>query len=419
VILHRVSLIATVAILAASPARAQDVPLVSLEDALHLFAANNLELRLARSRSERATGLARQAGAFPNPSFNVTHEPLSGDAGSYSETYLTASQRFELSGSRGARSDAAEQRGDAALLGLRADSLSLAFDVKGAYMQALLAQERRAVTERIAGVFREAVRRASERFEVGDVSLYAVRRIRLERARYETLLVDADLEVGSAQRALALLVAPTGDDLRLGAEPLPTSMPPVVPLGTLGPGAAERRAELSVARAEVEAEAAEARLARAERVPDVTATGGFKRQSDGLSGGFLGLSLPMPLFNRGAGMVEASDAGLRSAQERLALTRRQLENDVLQATDAYQTLLRRSELLSVDADDGVGDLLDIALVAYDEGDMELVELLDAADALHESRTAEARLRTATWTAYFDLERALGGFDAAASREDLQ
>ena len=65
------------------------------------------------------------------------------------------------------------------------------------------------------------------------------------------------------------------------------------------------------------------------------------------------------------------------------------------------------------------DLLDIALASYDEGEMELVELLDAADALHEARTAESRLRAALWTAYFDLDRALGGFEGAPSLEDVQ
>ncbi len=65
------------------------------------------------------------------------------------------------------------------------------------------------------------------------------------------------------------------------------------------------------------------------------------------------------------------------------------------------------------------DLLDMALVAYAEGEMELVELLDAADALHEARTAELSLRAAFWTAYFDLERALGGFAVTPSQEGVQ
>jgi cobalt-zinc-cadmium efflux system outer membrane protein len=419
VIRSYVLLVAISSSLAVSPAVAQEVRLVTLDDALQLFATGNLELRVARSRAEQATGLARQAGAFPNPSLSATHEPLSGDAGSYVESYLIASQRFELSGSRGARSAIGERRRDVAVLYVSADSVRLAFDVKRVYLEALLAQERRTLTERIAEVFRGADRSATERYEVGDISLYALRRIRVERARYETLLADADMEVGSRQRAMALLVAPNGSDLRLGAAPLPTETPPDVPEAVLEPDAVERRAELGAARAEVEVQGAEVRLSRAERIPDLTATGGFKRQSDGMNGAFLGLSLPVPLFDRGAGGIEAADAGLRAAEEQLALTRRQLVNDVLQAIDTYEILRRRSELLTMNRDAQDPDLLDIAITAYGEGEMELVELLDAAEALHEARAAEARLRAARWIAYFDLERALGGFERSVSTEDVQ
>ena len=62
--------------LAVSPVVAQEVRPITLDDALQLFADGNLELRVARSRAEQAAGLARQAGAFPNPSLNATREPL-------------------------------------------------------------------------------------------------------------------------------------------------------------------------------------------------------------------------------------------------------------------------------------------------------------------------------------------------------
>ncbi|HSH75758.1 MAG TPA: TolC family protein, partial [Longimicrobiales bacterium] len=271
--------------------------------------------------------------------------------------------------------------------------------------------------ERIAEVFREAARSAEERYEEGDVSLYALRRIGVERARYETLLADAELQVGSAQRALALLVAPDAGDERLAAEPLPTSLPPDAEYGEPEAPVSEGRPELAAARAEVDAEVARARLARAERVPDLTATGGFKRQSDGLRGAFLGLSVPLPLFDRGAGAVDAAEAGLRAAEERLALTRRQLENDLIRATESYETLRRRADLFLGVETGGSADLLDIALVAYGEGEMELVELLDAADAQHEARAADSTLRASLWIAYFDLERARGGFASAPAEEE--
>jgi outer membrane protein TolC len=48
--------------------------------------------------------------------------------------------------------------------------------------------------------------------------------------------------------------------------------------------------------------------------------------------------------------------------------------------------------------------------------MDLVQLLDAAEALWDARTAQARLKADLWTAYYDLERAVGGFDIPADPE---
>ena len=63
--------------------------------------------------------------------------------------------------------------------------------------------------------------------------------------------------------------------------------------------------------------------------------------------------------------------------------------------------------------DESSDLLQIAQVAYDLGEMELLELLDAAAALRGARNANAQLKADLWTAYYNLERAVGGFDNAA------
>lgn len=414
---HHIHLVLFVAVLATSRLYAQEVPVVGFDEAMRLFSQNNVALRLSRARADQAAGLALQSRAFPNPSLNATHEPLSSASRSYSETYVTASQRFELSGSRSARSEAGGRRSQAARHLVRADSLRAAFDVQRAFVEALRAQETRAMTERIARVFRAALQNAAVRYASGDMSRYAYRRIEIERARYETLLVDADLEVGSAQRALALLIAPSGEVLRYAAGPLPADVPPVVGEAMLDRAGAEERAELAAAQEELEAERAQARLMRAERVPDVTATGGFKSQSDGLKGAFLGLSLPVPVFDRGAGSVDAADAAVRAAEERLNLTRRQLDNDVRQTIDTYRTLQRRIGIRLQGHTGAEGDILDIALVSYEEGEMELLELLDAADALHLAQAAETRLQADSWIAYFDLERALGGFGSAAAQED--
>lgn len=411
---HRIILLSLILARTAPGLVAQEVQSVTLDEAMTLFAANNLELRIARDRAARADGLARQAEAFPNPTISVSHEPLGGDGRSYSESYFNLSQRIELPGRRDARSAAAERRRDAARALVRADSLRLGFEAKRAFLEAVLADEILVVTERVAGVFDEASESARERYEAGDLSLYELRRIEVEQGHYQTLRTTASLDQGRTQRALALVVDPEGDRHRLAAEPPSLAEPPTITDADIDALGVSLRPELAAAQAELESAAAAARLARADRLPDLTATGGYKRQSDDLRGAFLALSIPVPLFDRGGGAVTAAAADLRAEEERLALTRRQLENDLRRAADAYRGLATRTGLVGAGTVPEAADLLDIALVSYEAGEMELVELLDAAEALHRASTAEARLRVDLWIAYFDLERAMGGFGAATT-----
>ena len=406
-------LVATLGSLTTTVASQEPTRRASLEEALQLFGANNLELRLARSRRAEAAGLARQANAFPNPTAAVTHEPLSRNDQSYSETYLTLSQRFELPGERSARAEAANGVLGAAEARLRADSARLGFAVRQAFVEAAMAEERLAISERVTGVFRLGAQNAAVREAEGDISLYELRRLLVERTRYENRLAEALLAVSAARRALTFLLLPEADAADVAPSGPLGVLPPEPTLDGVLENAISRRQEIVAARSEVEAARAGVRLARAERIPDITATGGSKRQSDGLSGFFLGVSIPLSLFDRSAGAIEATEAQVQSAEERLALTSRQVENDLSRAIESYRSLRGRSELLGENLLEEDPDLLQIAQVAYDAGEMDLVQLLDAAEALWDARTAQARLKADLWTAYYDLERAAGGFDSAS------
>lgn len=402
---------------------------VSLDEALRLFSENNLELRLARSREAEAKGLARQARAFPNPIVDLTREPLSRGDQNSSETYLSLSQRFEVSGERGARGEAADWLLLAAEALVRADSARLAFAVKRAFVEAAVAEDHVAVTEQAVEVFRQGERNAAVREAEGDISVYDLQRLSIERMRYENLVAEADLAASAARRELALLILPDADGSSETARPeigpgegietLPSE--PVVDIAfetfEFFERAVARRPEVEAADAEILAAQANQRVARAVRIPDITATGGYKRQSDGFSGAFLGLSVPLPLFDRRSGDIEATGARVRAAEERGVLTRRRIEADLRNAIESYRSLRDRSTFLEGNRPAGSPNILEIAQVAYNAGEMTLVELLDAADALRGARMAEARLGADLRIAFYDLERAQGGLDAEAPDAD--
>jgi cobalt-zinc-cadmium efflux system outer membrane protein len=402
----------------AGMASAQEAPRrVTLQEALELFGRQNLELRIARNEVEEAEGLARQAAAFPNPALIASHEPLSGGGKSYSESYINVSQRLEWPATRSARRESSARTAAAARARLTADSVRLAFEVKTAYVEAGRTEHAVAVLNRVTAIFRETERRASDRLGEGDISEYDFRRIRVERARYETQLAEAELDAASARRTLALFVAPASEDLELApAAPITGDPPPIDIEATLAT-AVSRRHEILAAAAELDGARAAAAVSHRERIPDVTATGGYKRQSDGLAGAYLGLSLPLPLWDRRGGAVQAADARVAAAEYRLGLIQRQVENDVRRAVVAFGSITRRAALLAEPLTEEAADLVEIAQIAYEEGEMDLIDVLDAADALREARIAEARLRADLWISYYDLERAVGGFDGSMDESE--
>ena len=87
---------------------------------------------------------------------------------------------------------------------------------------------------------------------------------------------------------------------------------------------------------------------------------------------------------------------------------RQVENEVRQAYATYASLRDRIALIEEGLLTETGDLLQIALASYGEGEMTLVELLDAAAAFRDARLTRLDLRAAFWTSYYDVLRAAAG-----------
>ena len=112
--------------------------------------------------------------------------------------------------------------------------------------------------------------------------------------------------------------------------------------------------------------------------------------------------------NRNLGLIEAETARLRAAETRQILAMRQVENEVRQTYASYASLRTRVMLIQEDLLAETGDLLQIALTSYGEGEMTLVELLDAAAAHRDAQLTSIDLRAALWTSYYDLLRAAGG-----------
>ena len=388
---------------------------ITLDEAVSLFTRNNLELRLSRAATDEVAGAARQARAYPNPVASVTHESLSDRGLSFSETYYILTQPVDWPWRYNDRRKAGSQRAAAAVADLRADSARLLFQLKRAYVEAAAAEANWDVIDQVTMVFRQAEQSGSARFEEGDISGFELKRLRVERARYEQLWMEVDLELARLRRRLALLTSPGEEGLQMAPVGPPLGDPPSLNADALLSQALTRRGEIAAATASLGAARATASVARWGRLPGPAISGGYKRQSDGFDGAFLGLALPLPLWNRRGGDVAASAARVEAAESRERLARARVTNDVRTTAENYASLERRAELIGNQLLSDVDDLLDVALLSYAEGELSLLELMDAAQAFSEAGMMRTQLSAAHWIAYYDLERAVGGFAANDGR----
>ena len=395
-----------------SPAGAQEpTRRIALTEAVSMFGENNLALRLARSELDERVGEARQSRAYFNPTVSVWYETLDGAPSSgtdaYDETLLSLDQRLEWPGRTAARLRGAARRIESARERFDADSLTLAFDVQRAFLDAAFAEEEETILAEATGLLREVIGDAETRFEDGDLSGYDLRRLRLELARYEGALASAELRLDAVRSTLTRLLQPELRGETLAPDSLPRTTPPPIS-ETQALSAIDHRPDISTAALDVEAQRAAAQVASMSWIPDVTVSGGYKDQSDGLSGPVVGASLSLPFLDRRRGLSQASEARHAASVSRLALTRRIGEMDLASRHARYASVLDRTERVGAALLGDADLLLSAAKVSYAEGEMTLLELLDAVDADRDARLISSRLRTEAWIAYFDLVRAMGG-----------
>ncbi len=398
---------------AARPAQAQ-APALSLDAARVGARRISPDLRAMREAVSAAAARERQAGAFSNPTLVYGREQAAAAGQTSSQGIVALEQRVEIGGQRGQRRQAAGLRREAAEARLAAAELQLDFEVTRAYALAVAADRRAALAAEAAGAFGQALTVSEQRLAAGDISGYAHRRLRLEAARYATLNAEAALTRHAARLSLATLLAGTADSIDRADWVLTDSLVPpafAVAADSLRPLALRARADLRAADLERQAAAVEARLTARERVPTPSVVAGFKRErgtgGSDLSGFTAGISFPLSLFDRRGGAIDAAGAEVaRRAAETDAL-RRRVARDVAEAYAALQTVEQQLALLTPQLGAEARAALEAARVAYAEGEITLVEWLDAVRAYREAEASYETLRAEAVIQRAALERAVG------------
>ena len=409
--MHRLLAAVLAAMACASVAQAQEPPPAqagqsfTLDQALELAGAVSPSLEAASADVRAAEAGRRVAGLRPNPSVTIEAENVAG-SGPYRgidsvEATTSLTLPIELGGKRSARIAVANARSDRAAIQAAIAQADLRLSVVRAYAEAAAA-ERRLVTARDqVRIATEALRAAQVRVQAGRASPIEVQRADVARVNAETALAREERAVEVARYSLSRIV---GQPITVPLDAawfgqVPAGYGPLRPIesaGTLALAAAD--ADLAIADAGV-------RLARSQRVPDLTVGAGARRfEQTNDTAAIFSLSIPIPLFNNGRAALSQASAERQRAEAQRRVTVLDVDQAIARVQADAADAAANAATASGPALAAAKEAARIARIGYREGKFGQLDLLDAERTLAQTRAAAIDALLSYHIAQAQLER---------------
>lgn len=376
----------------ASIAQAQSIdpalagPPFTLSQALELAGASSPTLEAASAGIRSAEAARTVAGLRPNPSIVTQTENVAG-SGQYrgvrsAETTAGLELPIEFGGKRSARVAVADARGQRAAIMAAMAAADLRLVVTQAYVEAVAAERRLLTARAQAGLAAEALRAARIRVQAGRASP-------MEEQRADVVRINAEAAV---ERAMRTLEVARGNLARRIGQPIAGALDlawfdqvpaaygpaqPIDPGGTLAMAAAQ--ADVATADAQV-------RLARSQRIPNITLSASARRlAATNDTAVVFGVSIPFPVFNNGSAAI----AQARAERDQSDAQSRMIALETAQAIAAAEAEVANAATTARTASGpalaAAQESARIARIGYREGKFGQLDLLDAERTLSETR----------------------------------
>lgn len=377
--LFLVCALGSVAVLAAThtamPAGKQ-VENLTLDLALDMAEDMQPQIAEAKAMVEAAEGRARQAGAFPNPEAIVGAQelPFSGSQPNEKEYVAGVGQIIPLGRRLSTAREAELLDREVRARGLEVKRREIRKQVHNAFATALYQEKAWRAQNEIHQNAAKAVTATRARVEAGDTVRDDLARVEMELAR-----VKVELQRAESLRAQALLgLASAIGDATLAVKSLSGAMDATFEIPALESLVANLsiQPESALADADIRARVARVDLARAERIPDVKVELLYHRLEASSANTFdVGLSIPLPLFNRNQGKLREARAEQAAAEARARMTQNELNTRLRESYLQLATALANSQTLKTEILGKADTVLKTAEARYAAGDISLTEVL--------------------------------------------
>ena len=393
---------------------------LALPQVVEVAVQHNGDLKSFREEKGLRDAGKIRAGLLPNPTLEL--EGVTGSlTGSSDESSMTVgvSQEFLLAGKRGKRLAIAEKELDIYRWQVADRERVLREEVKTAFYDVILAEQRIALADRASTLTRQLFAVTGERLAAGDIPELEMNLVKVELARSEGTRIDVEKSLNRSQSRLWSFMGLAPGEYPAIAGSLEPAATVTGDLGELKQLAREKRPDLKALEAEKGRGDADIILARAGETPNLTA--GFfyahERRTDATGTGeeavrdnLLGirLSLPIPVFDNNQAGIQEARVKRSSTENRLLAATGNIDREI---ATAYASYLNSEKILALYKTNIIPQLeenLQLTQEAYRLGEVGILAVIQEQKkffevsegyltALHDRQTAFVKLESAVAT----------------------
>ena len=379
---------------------------VQVDEWVQLAVSRNPRLGKATFAIDAAQGKYTQAGLYPNPVLAVTADELGDRTGPVGIITAPMVTQEIVTGRKLSLSQAvAAKEVDQATLALLRERYGVVGSVRSAFYDLYALERRIAVLDELTKLAGEAVKTGRTLQDAKQIARLDVVQLEVELSRFKSQAEAARRELPGTRKRLAALV---GDPrLPVGAVAGPFEEVPVYdPERTLDVVLAAHP-EVRSARVGVERTQAAVRRAEVEPIPNLSLSSGYTYQGQNRSNDWLlGVSAPIPVWNRNQGNIRSAKAELGMAIQEVGRVENELADRVATALRAYSAAMKLAEQYKTDILPKAEETYKLSLEAFKGGQFEYLRVIQAQRAVAEARLEYNRALGDAWRAAADLSALL-------------
>ncbi|GIW93749.1 MAG: divalent cation transporter [Pirellulaceae bacterium] len=347
-----------------------------LETLLAWAFENNPAIHEAEARVEAAQGRYVQVGLPPNPAVGYSGQQL-GSRGQAEQQGVLIEQELVTGGKlRLLRRQAAWEVARSEHL-LEVARQRTATDVRTLYFEALVAQRRIDVAEKLAEIAARAEKTVKALYDAQEASLADYLQAQIETQTARVLAENAHAEFqGTWQRLVAVAGRPDLPPARLRGDPT-ADWPEYDPQRLLDQILAANP-QLLALEADVQRARWAVDYAHAAVIPNIQVQGIVQDdRATGSSNGALQVTVPVPLWNRNQGGIQQAWGELSAAQQAVDRVAFGLRKKLAETLQSYQVARQQAERYRDQILPKAAENLQLAQRAYEQGEFTYLQLLTA------------------------------------------